>query len=165
MGTRSNIIVHRADGKWSSIYCHWDGYPSHHGPILTQNYATPSEAESLVKFGDLSSLAPKNTKPRGHSFNNPKPGHCVYYGRDRGEKGVDATVSDTLKDVWPEKDCWTEFVYIWQYDNDPSTGKWWITSPEAGIEAAIPLNQDVIDGKVRIDASVKAFGAVIGSWA
>jgi hypothetical protein len=160
MGTRSNIIVHRADGKWSSIYCHWDGYPSHHGPILTKNYATQTKAESLVSHGDLSSLAPKNSKPKGHSLDKPKPGYCIYYGRDRGEEGVDAQVCDTLRDVWP--DCWTEFVYIWQYDdNDPATGKWWFTSPEAGVEAAVPLDQDVIDGKIKINASVKAFSAVL----
>ena len=158
MGTRSDIIVHRADGKWARVYCHWDGYPTHHGPLLLGHYNSQKKAESLVAPGAMSSLAEKNTKPKGHSFDSPKSGYCVYYGRDRGETGVGAKVRKTLAGVWPPKDTWTEFVYIW---ND---GKWWITSPEAGAEAAIPLDQDVIDGTKKVQANVKAFGCVIGHW-
>lgn len=153
MGTRSDIIVHRADGKWSRIYCHWDGYPSHHGPILTKHYATQAKAEKLVAPGDLSSLDIKCGKPKGHSFDNPKKDFCVYYGRDRGEEGTEAVVKDALVKIWPGDDSWTEFSYIWD------EGRWWVSSPEAGFEAAVPLTADA-----KVSANVKAFGGVIGSW-
>lgn len=159
MGTRSDIIVHRADGKWSRVYCHWDGYPDHHGPILLGHYNFQKMAEALVAPGDMSSLGEKCTKPKGHSFDHPKKGYCVYYGRDRGEEGTEASVGVTPLEAWGDlKDTGTEYSYIW---ND---GKWWITSPEAGFEAAIPLDYDVIEGRKKVQANIKAFGGnfVIG---
>ena len=152
MGTRSDIIVHRADGKWTRIYCHWDGYPSHHGPLLLRHYNTQELAEKLVEPGDMSSLDAKCSKSRDHTFGTPKKGYCVYYGRDRG---VEASLGDTLDEVWNTNDTGTEFSYLW---ND---GKWWITSPEAGSEAAIPLDIDVIEGRKKVQANIKAFGANI----
>jgi len=86
MGTRSDIIVHRADGKWARVYCHWDGYLSHNGRILFDHYTSQKQAEKLVSHGDMSSLAPRCSKPKGHSFDKPVKGFTVYYGRDRGEK-------------------------------------------------------------------------------
>src|SRR5882672_10337944 len=113
MGTRSDIIVHRADGRWHRIYCYWDGYLSHNGKILFDHYATQAQAEALVALGDMSSLAPRHTKPKGHSFNKPVKGYCVYYGRDRGESDVSGTIADTLAACWPVEDTWTEFTYVW----------------------------------------------------
>lgn len=113
MGTRSDIIVHRADGKWHRVYCHWDGYLSHNGKILFDHYTAQKQVEALVAPGDLSSLAPKCTKPKGHSFDEAVKGYCVYYGRDRGEDDVAGTIGDTLFEVWPEQDAWTEFTYVW----------------------------------------------------
>lgn len=72
MGTRSDIIVHLADGTWKRIYCHWDGYLSHNGRILFESYNTQKKAEALVAPGDLSSLDDKCTKPKGHSYENRK---------------------------------------------------------------------------------------------
>ena len=136
MGTRSDVIVHRADGKWTRIYCHWDGYPSHHGPILTEHYATQAKAEKLVAPGDLSILDIKCGKPKGHSFEHRAPGHCVYYGRDRNEADTEPRTASTIDEIWPGDDSWTEFTYI--FDG----GKWWVSSPEAGFEAAVPLTAD-----------------------
>lgn len=39
MATRSTISAKIGDSI-HSIYCHWDGYPSHHNPILTKHYNT-----------------------------------------------------------------------------------------------------------------------------
>ncbi len=47
MGTRSDIIVNRTDGKWARIYCHWDGYIEHKGKILFENYSSQEKAEAL----------------------------------------------------------------------------------------------------------------------
>jgi hypothetical protein len=32
MGVRASIIVHRADGKWKRVYCHWGVEAGERGP-------------------------------------------------------------------------------------------------------------------------------------
>jgi hypothetical protein len=120
MGTRSDIIVQRADGKWHRIYVHWDGYLSHNGKILFDHYTSQEQVEKLVALGDLSILgsrtgskhpfeAPSRYLPGGDSLkSNPAydaydkkyHGMCLAYGRDRGEKDVAGTISDSLAEVW-----------------------------------------------------------------
>jgi len=56
MGTRSRIAIRCADNTYLSVYCHWDGYPSHHGPILQQHYNTEQKVCALLAGGDFSSL-------------------------------------------------------------------------------------------------------------
>lgn len=158
MGTRSDIIVKRQDGKYARIYCHWDGYVSHNGKILFEHYGTQAKAEALVFGGDLSSLSEKCTKPKGHSFNSVVPGHCVYYGRDRGEKGTEAQVFSTLRAAWPQ-DSGTEFTYVWQ------DGKWLVGDPDADASSLVDLGwvlQDIKNREPR--TAIKAFGGnfVIG---
>lgn len=88
MATRSRIAIEKEDGSVESIYCHWDGYPSHNGQVLLDFYSDREKAQALIDLGDISSLAP-NLEPQGkHSFNEPESGTVVAYGRDRGEKGV-----------------------------------------------------------------------------
>ena len=59
MGTRSRIGVVNPDDSITSIYCHWDGYPEHHLPILTGHYTTEDKAADLIALGSLSSLEPE----------------------------------------------------------------------------------------------------------
>ena len=175
MSTRSDIIVQRADGKWHRIYCHSDGYLSYNGRILFDHYTSQASADALVALGDLSSLGPKiGTK---HPFNEPPyylPGGdrlqrnpaqiafrkkygdvCRAYGRDRGDKDVAGTVGDTLAQVWPEQDCWTEFTYVW------TEGQWFVADPDTGSQALVNLG-DALSGKITLTPAVKAFGATIG---
>lgn len=161
MGTRSDIIVQKSDGTWKRIYCHWDGYLSHNGKILFENYTSQKEVEALVENGDMSSLGEKCSKPEGHTFDNPVKGYCVYYGRDRGEKDCDGTVGETIHAVWPEADSWTEFTYIWVMDQDGKGGKWWVGNPDEGTQSIIDLG-DALTGKKPITPLIKAFGMVIG---
>ena len=56
MGTRSRIAIRNTDNTYLSVYCHWDGYPSHHGPILQQHYDTEQKVCTLLAGGDFSSL-------------------------------------------------------------------------------------------------------------
>lgn len=162
MGTRSDIIVHMLDGSWKRIYCHWDGYLSHNGRILAQHYATQKLAEKLVKHGDMSSLAEKCTKPKGHSFDNRKDGYCVYYGRDRGETDVEGVTGDTLSAVWPSEDTWTEFTYV--FDG----GEWYVANPDEGSQTAIKLVDalaaDAV-GENPVKSYVKAPWGIIGQRA
>jgi hypothetical protein len=89
MATRSTISVQHKDGSISSIYCHWDGYPSHHAPILLGHYNSLELAEQLVSGGSLSLLEESIAPTGNHTFDNPQDGVCIYYGRDRGEKNTD----------------------------------------------------------------------------
>lgn len=72
MGTRSHITVEHEKDKFKTIYCHWDGYPSHNGKILKNYYNSLSKAVELVSLGDMSSL---DTTLASSQF----------YCRDRGE--------------------------------------------------------------------------------
>jgi hypothetical protein len=88
MGTRSTIAIQNADGTVTGIYCHWDGYTSNNGRILQENYTDEAAVRELIALGDLSSLG--ETVGTKTDFSNPADGQCVAYGRDRGEKDVDA---------------------------------------------------------------------------
>lgn len=91
MSTRSTIGVERPDGSVVYVYCHYDGYPSHHVPILVGSYTTAELAEALLAPGDISSLC--EAVGEKHPFEDRPDGQCNYYGRDRGETGVDARIA------------------------------------------------------------------------
>jgi hypothetical protein len=158
MGTRSDIIVHRADNKWHRVYCHWDGYLDHNGQILFKHYSGQDLAEALVAPGDMSSLQEKCDKPDGHSHESPVEGHTVYYGRDRGESDVAGKIGASLAEVWPPADSWTEYTYVW------TDGKWWVGDPDEGKTSLIELG-DALEGKKTIHPNIKAFGLVLGKHA
>lgn len=158
MSTRSDIIVQRTDGKFARIYCHWDGYLEHNGAILQEHYNSQARAEELVKEGDLSSLQPKCSKPKGHSFDKPVKGFCIYYGRDRGEKNVETKIFDSLAAAWPPEDTWTEFTYVWAKDYG-----WLVADADTGTQALVPL-ADALAGKNRPQPPIKfpAAGLILG---
>lgn len=106
MGTRSTIAICNEDGSVTGIYCHWDGYLSHNGRILAENYTTEAAVRELIALGDLSSLG--ETVGEKTNFNAPADGQCVAYGRDRGEKNIEAKTcanwSALLEDFGQEYD-------------------------------------------------------------
>lgn len=166
MSTRSDIIVHCADGKWRRIYCHWDGYLANNGRILFDHYTSQSQVDALVALGDLSSLGPtigkKHDFEYGMKLKYGSPEHnrlknmCTAYGRDRGEKNTEATVGDSLHEVWPEANTWTEFTYVWD------EGRWWVGDPDKGTQTLVDLG-DALTGKSDVTPAVKIFGGgVIG---
>ena len=55
MATRSTISIENTDGTITSVYCHWDGYPSHNGDIL-QNHYNYDKLAKLISNGDMSYL-------------------------------------------------------------------------------------------------------------
>lgn len=126
MATRSTIAVLHENGTVSQVYCHWDGYLSHNGKLLVDNYNSRLAAEFLVSKGSLSTLAERVTSHGEHSFDQPQEGVCVYYGRDRGESGTETRVFNNISDyrlLAPRE----EFNYLfindqWMYQlevNDP----------------------------------------------
>ena len=85
MSTRSNIAIRNADGSVTSVYCHWDGYPTNNGKILLRSYKTPTKVARLVKGGAISSLRDSLFTRKPHSFDKPAEGVTVSYSRDRNE--------------------------------------------------------------------------------
>lgn len=145
MSTRSNIIVQRTDGTFASIYCHSDGYLSHNGRLLFEHWNDQVKAESLIALGDLSVLG--EVVGEKHDFDwlgkifarcsdyaaaerdleyiRLRP-MCRAYGRDRGEAGTEATTGPDLKSVWPPKDSWAEYIYVWK------DGQWFVSTSTMG---------------------------------
>lgn len=95
MATRSTISIENADGTITSVYCHWDGYPSHNGEILLHHYHYDKLAE-LISNGDMSSL-------------NEEIEKCEFY-KNRGEDLISNTYNDYYDYL---KNCpFQEYNYI-----------------------------------------------------
>ena len=92
MSTRSSIAIKNSDGTITGICCHFDGYPSHHVPLLVGHYETPEKVAALLELGDISVLGSEIGE--AHDFDAPRmhPTWCRVYGRDRGETGTEAYV-------------------------------------------------------------------------
>ena len=122
MGTRSRIGVMHGD-KVKSIYCHWDGYLEFNGRILQEHYDS-AKANHLVALGDLSSLratigekhkfSPFDQKELSNEeFEKQFGDMCTFYGRDRGEKGVEFKVAQTFAEFMEQCDnSGAEYYYI-----------------------------------------------------
>lgn len=102
MATRSAIGYMRNDGTVRAVYCHWDGYLSHVGKILIENYDLLG-VDDLCDLGDISSL--------GETIEDTK-----FYKRDRGEEDVHARDFRSEHDF---VDCYdaSEFFYLIKDDN------------------------------------------------
>jgi hypothetical protein len=127
MSTNSSIAVKKSDGVIQSIYCHWDGYPSHNGKMLLKHYNSQEKAEQVISLGDLSFLDASMEKPEGHSYDNAVKGYSVAYGRDRGEEDTEA---NTIAD------------YKWENSNHPYNYFWdgekWLVNGEV-------LTQEIVN--------------------
>jgi hypothetical protein len=103
MGTRSDIIIKRPGvEEYASIYCHWDGYPSHNGRILRENYTTHDEVVALIQLGGLSSLR--------ESLSD-----TISYHGWRGEE-IEILVTSNLRDHTNQS-----YSYLFK------DGEWWFT--------------------------------------
>jgi hypothetical protein len=121
MGTRSRIGVMHGD-NCKSVYCHWDGYLDFNGRMLLDHYDS-SKANHLVALGDLSSLRPNVFVPEGveHSFDKPAENICIFYDRDRGEKGTEWKTDSTFEQFLERAEgCGAEYYYIMK------DGEWYV---------------------------------------
>jgi len=123
-GTRWFVGVEMPNGKTTSTYGHWDGYPSYTGKMLKRYYSGGAgKVRDLLKLGKhgISSLDKSIKGGKGHSFENPLPGETVFYGRDRGDK-------QRMVRNWKNKDSikfnyyGAEFGYIWSIKDR----KWYV---------------------------------------
>jgi hypothetical protein len=109
--------------KVKSIYCHWDGYLEGVGATLLKHYDS-AKANHIVALGDMSSLqAEIGEKHKFSPFDQQELSNeefekqfgdmCTFYGRDRGEKGVEFKVAQTFDEFLEQ--CYNsgaEYYYI-----------------------------------------------------
>jgi hypothetical protein len=113
------IGVQRENGTIEAIYCHWDGYMSHHGPILLSAYNGPRKIEALIRQGDLSSLGSKLIRDSGGM---PSADACTNVnGYGDGDADYSAKVYANLDDL-RARQPWCEYFYIY------GSGRWWVTT-------------------------------------
>ena len=142
MATRSRIAMETENGKAISIYCHNDGYVEHNGALLQKHYGDPEKVKALMELGDISSLK-QEVEPTGpHSFREPQPGVVIAYGRDRGEKDVDARYHGSVADFF-NGDI-EEFGYLFTAE-----GEWLVKSSNSSENDPVPLTY-ALSGTVKL---------------
>lgn len=117
MSTRS-LIARQTDSGFEAVYCHFDGNPQHHAPILTRHYATDDAVAALLDLGDLSILGLQLGRVHEfatHSENAEAQEWCLAYGRDRGDKDTakrtNASETEFLADAQKR---WADYVYLFR---------------------------------------------------
>lgn len=140
MSTRSMIGRLNADGTITGIYCHSDGYLSHVGRILAEHYTDAAKVDALMSLGDLSVLDKEIGE--AHSFSARPEGQCNAYGRDRGERNVDARTFETMRAFADDY----EYAYLFV------DGAWTVSAPYASP----PLVWFPLAEAVAIDAARRA---------
>lgn len=128
MATRGRIGIVLDDGKVSSIYHHWDSYPSWLGKMLLENYKDKEKVEKLIALGDCSSVYEEVDIPEGktHTFDNPLAGVTIAYGRDRGETGIEPRLDESEADFW--KSDIEEYGYLFK------DGAWYVATSHGRYE-------------------------------
>jgi len=114
MATRSTITLSTKD-SYKSIYCHFDGYTSRNGTILTKHYNTQDKVEKLIALGSLSSLGERIAPSANekHTWKIPTQGVTVAYHRDRGDELV-INKYQTLQDLSHDLE---DYNYLFENDN------------------------------------------------
>ena len=155
MATRSTIALEFADGTVGQVYAHWDGYLSHNGKILSENYSDPFKLQKLIDLGDVSSLGAEIGVK--HPFDNPgsfndaeyleykaKYGNMTkFYGRDRGETGIDARYFNNFEH-YAKNHQYEEYEYILRTD-----GVWYVCQDGDVYE---PLQEAIAKEAESVDA-------------
>jgi hypothetical protein len=129
MATRSAIGIKLENGNIMAVYCHWDGYPSHNGAILAENYTDPEKIKALISLGDISSLRPEigiqhpfDTYYLSEEEKEKYKDMTTFYGRDRGEEDCGFHILESEADFLEYYDP-TGAEYFYLYEN----GKWKIS--------------------------------------
>lgn len=114
MGTHCYIAKEVGPDQYRTIYCQLDGYLEEVGAKLAQYFDTEEQVDKLLNLGDVYSLHGKLEPDPAFSherFNRQKD-VCVFYGRDYGETGMEATIK-TMDDFMENTD-WCEFLYVFK---------------------------------------------------
>lgn len=144
MSTRSMIAIENPHSKAvKSVYCHWDGYLEHNGSILNTHYSNSPKVNNLIAMGDISSLGKIIGKkhPFGPDYNETNiakqakiqkeviaardAGYTTFFTRDRGEDLPYKHFSNVKEAVAYYDGSWCEYFYLFKYDEDLESGKWY----------------------------------------
>jgi hypothetical protein len=122
MATRSRIGYIDEAYNIVSVYCHFDGYPSHNGEILVNHYKHYSKVSDLVWKGGISSLGKEVGYP--HSFDDSRVARendwTTFYHRDRGEDWEDNKPTIIKRyDYFISygRESMIDYHYIWNGEN------------------------------------------------
>jgi hypothetical protein len=122
----------------------------HNGAILQEHYDS-AKANYLVALGDLSSLRPEIGEAHAFSYHDlPKDeveafkttteNMCTFYGRDRGEEGIDFKVSQTFDEFLEQVDhCGGEYYYIME------NGQWYCGSMDGEFKGRLVLLSQALE--------------------
>jgi hypothetical protein len=149
MATRSTIALEYADGTVDCIYSHWDGYLEGVGSILLDHYCDPFVVQQLMDTGSISSLGkivgeqhPFSWHDAGMSLEEHEKqyGHMTtFYGRDRGEDGVEARRFESFEDYVKNHE-YEEYDYILRRD-----GVWYVSTGEDYVPVTIALEKQQME--------------------
>lgn len=123
MATRSAIGYIRPDGSIRAVYCHWDGYPDHQLPILTEHYNGIRKVQALIKPGSMSSLRTAETwvidfqrapQPLYHHERGNGP-WCCGDGSDYGDPPLTAPTLGEALNLWRDYGC--EYLYAFSKED------------------------------------------------
>lgn len=132
MSTRSNIALYNTETQTAQvIYVHYDGYYSGVGTTLKKHYQDVEKVKKLISGGDISSLAEEVEIPENviHDFDNRNEKITTFYGRDRGETGVESETRYLSKDkLHTLKD--NDYLYVFL----EKEGFWLYTHTETLVE-------------------------------
>ena len=145
MGTRSMIAIENPNSKAvKAIYCHWDGYLEHNGSLLEKHYSNSPKVNNLIALGDLSSLRPEigdkhlfsslqiDDKAERAAYEETVKDMCTFYTRDRGEDAPYKFFKDAKEATAHYDGSWCEYFYLFKYDEDLESGKWYYRTRENG---------------------------------
>ena len=136
MSTRSNIGIIESDGTVTFVYCHFDGYPEHNGALLLAHHNSEAAARLLVSFGEMSVLGERVNPIGPHSYEKPEEGTCIYYERDRGEKGCGVAQTASTRDGAYQQ----EYCYLWDPKANKKAGAWIWTGHGTAWKRLTPAN-------------------------
>lgn len=113
MGTRSRFGIENSDGTITSVYHHWDGYPSWLGMKLVENYNDEAKIRKVMEKGDISSLE----SDQDWNFKQ-LPNKTVRYYSERGEDTPSQTSKNFSEFMNLTQNCGGEYAYLFK------DGKW-----------------------------------------
>ena len=141
MATRSTIALEFADGTVGQVYCHWDGYLENNGVILFNHYKDPFKLRALIDLGDISSLGSDIGEEHDFDDRSQTGDVTTFYGRDRGETGVEAKYFKSFED-YKKNHQYEEYEYILRRD-----GNWYVSKYDGPYQLlAEALADEAIEG-------------------
>lgn len=100
------------NNKITYTYLHYDGYPSHTGAILYEEYDDINKIKELINLGDLESINTNEViafhRDKGYNFDNLKPETTNYLNE------FTTCEFNYLFDVKSKK--WTFFTNLGEFD-------------------------------------------------